>query len=113
MAIIHQKQLFVWSDIEDVGDLERLKLVLETVPDEDLMRKLEAERGPSGIDRFPIRAVWNSIVALIVFGHQTIESLRRELRRNPLLRQLCGFSVRAGTAAVPSAGSYSRSQNKR
>jgi len=108
MAIIHQKQLFVWSDIEDLGDLERLKLVLSILPDEDFMKKLEADRGPAGVNKYPIRAVWNSIIAMIVFSHPTIESLRRELQRNPVLRQLCGFSVRAGTAAVPSSGCYSR-----
>lgn len=57
MAIIHQKQLFLWSDIEDLGDLERLKLVLSILPDEDFMKKLEADRGPSGVNKYPIRAV--------------------------------------------------------
>ncbi|MDD4680764.1 MAG: transposase, partial [Clostridia bacterium] len=32
MAIIPQQTLFVWSDIEDLGDLERLRLVLEYMP---------------------------------------------------------------------------------
>jgi len=108
MAILHQNQLFVWSDIEELGDLERLKLVLETIPDEKLMQRLEKERGLSGVNKFPIRAVWNSILAMVVLSHPTIESLRRELRRNPLLRQVCGFNLKAGIAAVPSAGCYSR-----
>lgn len=108
MPIIPQKELFVWSEIDDLGDLERLVLVLESLPDEQLMRKLEEKRGPSGINKYPIRAVWNSIIALIVFGHPTIESLRRELKRNPALRQQCGFSVFVGSEAVQSAGCYSR-----
>ena len=108
MASIQQKQLFVWSDIEEVGDVERLKLVLEAIPDEELMKKLETKRGPSGVNKYPVRAVWNSIVAMIVYGHPTIESLRRELKRNPLLLQVCGFNVRHGIATVPTAGSYSR-----
>ena len=28
MATIQQKQLFVWNDIENLGDLERLKLTI-------------------------------------------------------------------------------------
>jgi len=108
MASIQQKQLFVWTDIEELGDLERLKLVLDAIPDEGLMMKLEATRGPSGVNKYPIRAIWNSIIAMIVFGHRTVESLRRELKRNPVLLQLCGFNVRYGIAAVPTSGSYSR-----
>ena len=29
MAIIPQRELFSWEEIEDLGDLERLKLVME------------------------------------------------------------------------------------
>ena len=54
MAIIPQQTLFVWSDIENLGDLERLRLVLEYMPDEELMQKLEKERG-KGRDDFPDR----------------------------------------------------------
>ena len=40
MAIIPQKRLFGWEEIEELGDLERLRLVLEHLPDEELMRIL-------------------------------------------------------------------------
>ena len=62
MAIIHQQQLFSWKDVENLGDLERLRLVLSALPDEPLMQKLESERG-NGRDQYPIRAMWNSIIA--------------------------------------------------
>lgn len=90
MAIIPQQSLFVWSEIENLGDLERLRLVLEYMPDEELMKVLEKERG-NGRDDFPIRAMWNSTLAGIVFEHISIESLRRELSRNGQLRHMCGF----------------------
>jgi hypothetical protein len=45
VAIIAQKSLFVWKDIEELGDLERLHLVLNYLPDETLMIVLEVERG--------------------------------------------------------------------
>jgi len=38
MAIIAQNKLFWWKEIEDLGDLERLNLVLNNLPDEELMR---------------------------------------------------------------------------
>ena len=74
MAIIPQQSLFVWSEIENLGDLERLRLVLEYMPDEDLMQKLESERG-KGRDDYPVRAMWNSILAGVVYQHPSIESL--------------------------------------
>jgi hypothetical protein len=90
MAIIPQQTLFVWSEIENLGDLERLRLVVEYMPDEELMNKLEKER-KNGRDDYPVRAMWNCILAGVVFQHISIESLRRELSRNGQLRLMCGF----------------------
>lgn len=104
MAIIPQQSLFVWSEIENLGDLERLRLVLEYMPDEELMKVLEQERG-NGRNDYPIRAMWNSTLAGVVFEHSSIESLRRELSRNGQLRHMCGF--RCGKE-VPKAYIYSR-----
>jgi hypothetical protein len=90
MAIIPQMKLFDWTEIQELGDLERLRLVLEYMPDEDLMVTLERKRG-KGRDDYPIRAMWNSVLAGIVFQHDNIEKLRRELSRNGQLREMCGF----------------------
>ncbi|WP_432203832.1 transposase [Thermoanaerobacter uzonensis] len=103
MAIIPQQTFFVWSEIENLGDLERLRLVLEYMPDEELMRVLEKERG-KGRDDYPVRAMWNSILAGVVFEHTSIESLRRELLRNGQLRFMCGFR----NGKVPGAYVYTR-----
>jgi hypothetical protein len=52
MAIIPQITLFSWEDdIENLGDNARLKLVLDNLPDEDLVRRLEAERGRGRVGR--------------------------------------------------------------
>lgn len=107
MAIIPQKQLFGWKEIDELGDLQRLLLVLDYLPDEGLMKKLEQERG-RGRDDYPIRPVWNSILAGIVYQHPSIESLRRELQRNAQLRELCGFDLGLGERAVPLAYVYTR-----
>jgi len=107
MAFIAQEELFSWEEVEDLGDLERLRLVLDVLPDEKLMRKLEEWRG-HGRDDYPVRAVWNSILAGVVFQHRSVEGLRRELRRNAQLRQLCGFEVLKGVQAVPPSPVYSR-----
>ncbi|TVQ40254.1 MAG: transposase [Spirochaetaceae bacterium] len=107
MAIIPQPEIFCWHEFEEIGDLERLELILRHLPDEQLMQTLERERG-NGRNDYSVRAVWNSILAGIVFGHPSTASLRRELLRNAQLRQICGFGVGSGTDAVPQAWVYSR-----
>jgi hypothetical protein len=87
--------------------LDRLRLVLEALPDEALMVRLEAQRG-KGRDDYPVRAIWNSLLAGIVFQHQSVESLRRELSRNGELRDLCGLDPLGGSETVPSSDAYSR-----
>ena len=111
MAVIYQQSLFSWEDFEGTGDLERLKMVLSVLPDEELMLKLEDER-KGRRDDYPIRAVWNSIIAGVVFQHKSIESLRRELSRNGELRQICGFNLFKGGDATPSKDAYSEMLKK-
>ncbi|GAB7389360.1 hypothetical protein BSNK01_31980 [Bacillaceae bacterium] len=60
--------------------MKRLRLALEFKPDEELMKTLERERD-KGRDDCPIHAMWNSVLAGIVFQHKSIEKLRRELAR--------------------------------
>ncbi len=103
MAIIPQKSLFSWRQIEASSELERLKMVIEGIGDEELMKKLEWKR-----DDYPIRVVWNSLLAGVVYQHESIESLRRELMRNGELRDVCGFDPALGDKAVPPKWVYSR-----
>jgi hypothetical protein len=76
MAGIPQPLLFAWEEIEELGDLSRLTLLLDNLPDEELMQKLEAARG-NGRDDYPVRAMWNSLLAGVVLQHASIESLSR------------------------------------
>ena len=107
MAIIPQQTFFVWSEIENLGDLERLRLVLEYMPDERLMTHLEKIR-KNGRDDYPVRAIWNSVIAGIVYQHPSIESLRRELSRNGQLRFMCSFR----NGKLPGGHVYTRFLNK-
>ncbi len=106
MAII-ERGIFRWQDVNVESDLKRLEYALNVMPDEGLMRALEDAR-EKGRDDYPVRAVWNSVIAGIVYGHVSIESLRRELKRNGELRDICGFDVLKGINAVPSASAYTR-----
>lgn len=101
MAILAQIELFSWEQVEELGDLDRLRLVLQYMPDEKLVSKLEKARG-NGRNDYPVRGLWNSLLAGVVFQHLSVESLRRELGRNGQLRSLCGLG------GVPPAWVYTR-----
>ena len=90
MAKIPQRSLFNWNAIEAKSDLERFYLVRDNLPDEPIVIALEKNRG-KGRDDFPVQAMWNAMLAGIVFQHESIESLIRELSRNPSLLEACGF----------------------
>jgi len=107
MAIIPQGRLFSWKEIEGRSDLDRLRMVLSVIPDEGLMETLESYRG-RGRDDYPVRAVWNSLLAGVVYEHASVASLRRELLRNGELRDLCGFDSLLGARAVPTESAYTR-----
>lgn len=88
--IISQTTMFDYSEIEKLGDLERLLLVFEGMEDEELMKKLEKHR-KNGRDDYPVRVMWNLIIALRVFEHKSVNSFRRECNRNSQLRRICGL----------------------
>jgi hypothetical protein len=110
MAVILQQQLFGWKQIDTVSDLDRLKLVLEVLPDEKFVNLLEKKRA-QGRDDYPIRPCWNALIAGIIYQHQSVASLLRELWRNGELRQLCGFDPHRGAEAIPTAFAFSRFLN--
>jgi len=107
MAIIAQQNLFSWKDIELTSDLNKLKLVLEFLPDEELMVFLEEKRA-NGRNDYTIRSIWNTILAGIIYQHKSIESLRRELLRNPSLGELCGLDLLKENYGVPTSSAYTR-----
>ena len=88
--IISQISFSDYMEIEILGDLERLKLTMMALNDEELMRRLERRRG-NGRNDYPIRVMWNLLIAMKVFGHRRVASFRRELYRNSQLRRICGL----------------------
>lgn len=91
MAAI-KPRLFGWEDVEARSDLERFYLVRDHLPDGRLVEYLEVMRG-RGRDDYPVLGMWNAVLAGVVFQHPSLESLLRELRRNPALLEACGFEV--------------------
>ena len=108
-----EKPPFSWHSVESLPDLERLRLVLDVLPDEEIVAALEAGRG-RGRNDYPVSAMRRAPIAGVVFQHPSIRSLLRELGRNPALLELCGFEalpfrgaplteLRAGTQGPPCA----------
>ena len=91
MNSISQISIFDYSEIEILGDLEKLKLFMENVEDDELCEMLETER-KNGRDDYPVRTMLNLIYAMKIYEHRGVESLRRELKRNSQLRAMCGLS---------------------
>ncbi len=90
MRIITQLSTFDYEEISILGDLERCKMLIDHVPDEKIVNKLNEIRG-KGRNEYPVVAVWNSMLIMPLLECSSIESLRRELSRNRDLRKLCGF----------------------
>lgn len=94
MHIIPQMSLFGYNEDENLGDLERLQMVIDSMPDEKIIHKLYKIRG-KGRNDWPVEAMWNSFLASFVFEHQSISDLLRELKRNRQLREMCGFETKS------------------
>lgn len=45
--------LFYWDDVDILPDMQRLKLVLQYLPDDDIIKALELKRG-RGRDDYPV-----------------------------------------------------------
>ena len=89
MAIITQTEFDYWEEIEKSPELERISFVLETLPDEEFVRKLEEQR-KIGRNLYPVRYMWNLMVTRILTGAPSMADFYRELLRNPTLVKLCG-----------------------
>jgi hypothetical protein len=66
MAKIAQPLLFTWDAIEAKSDLERFYLVRDNLPDDQIVITLDRMRC-IGRDDFAVRAMWNAVLAGIVF----------------------------------------------
>ncbi len=91
MSNMRQLNLFSWKDVENLPDLERLRLALDHLPDQQILQALDERRG-KGRNDYPVSAMWRATVAGVVLQHKSIASLVRELHRNPSLLGLCGFN---------------------
>ena len=85
------------NDIQSIGDLQRLNVVLKEIPYQKLLLKLNAER-KNGRDDYPNQEMFFILVAQFLFGRLQSAAMRRELSGNPSLRWLVGISDAENTS---------------
>lgn len=105
MSYCAQGQLFTFYDFfSKYDDNHRLLLVLESLDDDELIWKLESER-KGRRNRYPVRMLWQSLIAAKVYGIPTTNGLIRELNRNESLRKVVGIRH---VGLVPKPWQFSR-----
>lgn len=105
MSYYAQTQLFTFEDFFSEGDdNHRLLLVLDALESDALLWKLESER-KGRRNSYPIRMLWQSMMAAKVYGIDSINGLIRELRRNESLRKIVGIKH---VSLVPKPWHFSR-----
>ena len=107
MATIPQMEMDFWKNIDREDDLQRLRYVIDNLDDGFLMELLEKRRG-RGRNEYPVRVMWNCVLAIIVFQHQSVSGFIREMRRNIGLREAVGCDMYRGKDAVPGEHVFSR-----
>ena len=108
MAQLRQPFLALdWDWIDQSPDLECVGMVLKDLPDEPLMRALESRR-MGRPDATSVRVKWNCLLVARLLGHGSMQSLLRELKRNPLLRRVIGINPAVGPRGVPDKDEMSR-----
>jgi hypothetical protein len=96
--------LFAWARLDDHPELATLKLLLESLPDQELLDSLQRARG-HGRDDFPVAVLWGVFVFTIALRHPSFVSCIEELKRNPALYRLLGI---AAVADIPKDYNLSR-----
>jgi len=104
MKIAITKPLFAWDALEDSPSLQSLRLLLEAVPDHDLLDSLREARG-KGRDDYPVEVLWGTLLLAIALRHVSTDACLEELKRNPAMRLLIGIE---SEKAVPDAANMSR-----
>ncbi len=92
MAMIPQISIFDNTEVYDnLGDLERVKLILDNIPDENLIEAIRRDKNVKGRKGIPLEALMNIYWAKRILQHRIMAQMLRELSRNSQLRKVCGL----------------------
>lgn len=109
MAMIPQISIFDNTEVYDnLGDLERVKLILDNIPDENILEAIRKDKDVKGRKGIPLEALMNIYWSKRILQHRTMEQMIRELSRNSQLRKVCGLQ----NDEIPSKYAMSRFMKK-
>jgi len=92
MAMIPQISIFDNTEVYDnLGDLERVKLILDNIPDEKLLNTIRKDKDVKGRKGISLEALMNIYWVKRILQHRTMAQMLRELSRNSQLRKICGL----------------------
>ena len=89
MKIHIQQSLFPWDALDDSPAIRTIQLLLDAMPDAELIRSLDEARG-RGRNDYPSIVLWRTLLLQIVLRHNSMDACLEELRRNSDLRRLLG-----------------------
>ena len=104
MKIAITKPLFAWNALEDSPSLKSIRILLEAIPDHNLLESLRDARG-KGRDDYPVEVLWGTLLLAIALRHVSTDACLEELKRNPALRLLISLE---DEDKVPDADNMSR-----
>jgi hypothetical protein len=109
MAMIPQISIFDNTEkFDNLGDLERVKIIIEKVPDDEVLAKLRKDKDYRGRKGAGLEVLINIYWTQKILQHTTISEALRELRRNSQLRKIIGIR----NDVVPSNSALTRFMNK-
>jgi len=109
MAIIPQISIYDNTEnFDNLGDLERVKIVIEGIPDDKILSKLRKDKDYRGRKGAGLEVLINIYWTQKILQHTTISETLRELKRNSQLRKLIGIR----NEVVPSNSALTRFMNK-
>lgn len=92
MAMIPQISIFDNTEVYDnLGDLERVKLILDNIPDDKLLEAIRKDKDVKGRKGIALEALMNIYWSKKILQHRTMAQMLRELSRNSQLRKICGL----------------------
>jgi len=86
-----QMMLLVAKQFKKDSDIGRLTKVLETLPDDQLIKAIEKTTLVGRPLKHPVRVLWHIFIAGIVYRHHYLSKVLDEMKRNSDLREACGI----------------------
>jgi hypothetical protein len=108
MGYTPYRDLFTLLEEREDDDLKRLIWILETIPGDKLIEKLEEERRGRR-NKNPVRTMWYCAVAATLYTRGRINPLISELKRNENLRVVCHIPC---VQKIPSRDAFKRFRGK-